>query len=98
MYKEPWLDINEYGESHGKALQRELFKELSKDHYLHVIELQVLAKREDQDDILLTDQSAFYIVHLTWSGKKEEAPYPRTEKFSTMEELQARLDSDSEDF
>ncbi len=98
MYKEPWSDISEYPEKHGEALRSELLREVSESHILHGKEFKVLAKREDCDDILVSMDECYFVVHLTWSGKQENSPYPMTDKFKTMEKLKAKLAQDSECF
>ncbi len=52
MYIEPWSDINDYPEGHQEALACELAKELPESHILYSLASKVLAKREDQDEIL----------------------------------------------
>ncbi len=98
MYKEPWSDISEYPEKHGEALRSELLREASECHILHGKELKVLAKREDCDHILVSTDEYYFVVHLTWSGKREKPPYPMTDEFKTIEKLKAKLAEDSECF
>lgn len=95
MFKEPWSDISEYPKEHKLALETELKKELGKNHSLLGNSVNLLAKREDRDDLLLKSGSTFYIVHLTWSGSEESAGYPLIDVFETELELEARLAEDS---
>ena len=98
MYKEPWSDINEYPEKHRAALEAELKAELCEEHILANQDFSVLAKREDQDDVLVYSGESFYIVHLTWSGRVEEMPYPKTERYGFRQDLGVRLAQDAEDW
>jgi hypothetical protein len=96
VYLEPWSDINEYPVDHSLAIQTELRKELSIGHMLKELDLEILAKREDRDDILVRSGDNYFIVHLTWSAKTESSPYPATEFFKTEKELETKLMIDSE--
>ena len=96
MYKEPWSDINGYPESHRETLEQELEKELHTDHILFGLSSRVIAKREDCDDILVSNEQGYFVVHLTWSGKTENKSFPTTEQFDTLEKLKIKLSSDSE--
>lgn len=98
MYQEPWSDINEYPSEHKLALKAELNKELSEGHSLSGLDFEVLDKREDRDDILVSTQNGYFVVQLTWSGKNESEPFPFTEGFESMEKLKIKLASDSEYF
>ncbi|KJY74755.1 hypothetical protein [Vibrio nigripulchritudo] len=95
MYKEPWFDISEYPEEHKLALETELKKELGSNHSLFGKRVNLLAKREDRDDLLLKSGSTFYIVHLTWIGVEESSGYPLIDAFETELELEVRLTEDS---
>ncbi len=96
MYIEPWSDITEYPEGHREALARELEKELEPNHILYGLSSKVLAKREDQDDILVSNDLGYFTIHLTWSGKAEISPFPKSERFDSLEMLKIKLASDSE--
>ena len=94
-FSEPWVDISEYSDAHGKALMEELSTELSSQHCLFNKHLSVIAKREDCDKVLLTDKSKFYVVHLTWSGKQESTPYPNTVVLNSTNSVQDLLNEDA---
>ncbi len=96
MYIEPWSDINEYPEGHREALAFELEKELAQNHILYGLSSKVLAKREDQDEILVSNDLGYFTIHLTWSGNAEISPFPNSEQFETLEMLKIKLASDSE--
>ncbi len=94
MYEEPWSDIKDYPDRHRAALEAELKAEIGGDHVLANRNFDIVAKREDQDDVLVLAEGKFYIIHLTWSGHTEPAPYPRTEAFASKEHLDAKLVED----
>ena len=96
MYQEPWSDIKDYPSAHRLALESELKKELSKGHVLFGLHIEVLAKREDNDDILVSTDQGYFIVHLTWSGKQEKEPFPSIDHFESVEKLKIKLASDSD--
>lgn len=96
--QELWYDIAEYPKSHRIALITELRAELYPRHLLHGLAINVLAKREDRDDILLQSDEGFSIVHLTWAGRVETPPFPTCEQFKTIEALVDKLDIDAAAF
>lgn len=98
IFREPWSDILDDGLKHMNALESELSKELYQGHQLFGLNLKLLAKREDSDDILVTDNQNFYVVHLTWSGKNETGGFPSTFKFKSQNELQEKLDGDCAEY
>lgn len=71
--------------------KEELYKEINKEHILHNIDINTIARREDCDDVLLflLDGSERYaVVHLTWSSKMESNSfYPKTRIYDSLTEL-----------
>ncbi len=98
MFNQPWFDINDYPKGHDKTLLDELKKEIPEDHILHGIDFEILARRQDQDDILIIAQNDYFIVHLTWTGHQETNPYPRTAQYKTLESLKDKLLEDAAEF
>lgn len=98
MFKEPWNDISEYTENLTKTLYGELHKEVGEGHPLNGKAFNILAKREDRDDVLLVAENVYYIVHLTWKGKEEGMPWPIVEKYETEQDLRIKLTEDTEEF
>lgn len=82
---EPWHPIeNELG------LVEELALELSAGHGLYGKKVKVIARRKDKDDVLfeLSDElPQVVVVHLTWSHKSEKAPWPKSERFRSLDEF-----------
>ncbi len=94
-FSEPWTDISDYPDTHRLAILKELSVELTEKHCLFKRELELIAKREDCDTVLLTDNVNYFIVHLTWSGSKEFYPFPRTQELSSFISVQEILDEDA---
>jgi hypothetical protein len=69
-----------YTDSEG--LLKELVNEVAKDHelykYITKNQLKIIARSTIQDDILVFVDGKYAYVHLTWSGKNENNPYPIT--------------------
>ena len=61
-YKEPWGAIEDYPDGHGDILESELQNELGKMHPLYGKEIQVLAKRQDNDDILVKSNANLFLI------------------------------------
>ena len=70
-------------------LEAELARELPIDHVLAGKRVRALARRGDSDDALfLIDESqpALAVVHLTWSGRREQAAeWPATQLFGSVD-------------
>jgi hypothetical protein len=78
VWLEPWKPVNEFGE----ALVAELQREISEGHILCGVSILAVVRRADNDDVLFVTNDPskpLAVVHLTWTGKSERAPYwPRT--------------------
>ena len=83
---DPWAPV---GAAQAQSLEQELRRELCPDHALAGIEVECLARRADQDDVLFRlrgHESEFAIVHLTWT--RESVPeWPATAFFAHAEDL-----------
>ncbi|WP_050507484.1 MULTISPECIES: hypothetical protein [Streptomyces] len=81
----PWW-VPDDGVLHG--LERELHRELPPDHPLYGARVRAAARCEACDDVLfrVTDRSfRWAVVHLTWSGRQEQSPWPRTTPLADLE-------------
>ena len=87
---EPWYLIED--EDLRQALNEELQKELGRRHPLYRLPAKVIARREDQDDVLVAlGDGRVAEVHLTWSQKREVNPaWPGTKIFASIEEWRER--------
>lgn len=94
---EPWEEY-EHNSNHA---EKELARELCKDHSLYNVKASALAHRCDCDDILfqLSDFTHEYaVVHLTYSIESDPA-YPLTELFENWEAWKNnRMISDNQDY
>ncbi|MGK5639196.1 hypothetical protein ACSNOK_12950 [Streptomyces sp. URMC 126] len=64
-----------------RAFERELRRELSPGHPLHGAEVVAVAVCEGCDDVLFEVANGPFpwaVVHLTWTGREERAPWPKT--------------------
>jgi len=70
-----------------QAILRELRREISPLHFLFWKTVTVVARRLDQDDILVyikNYQKPFATVHLTWSKREWTSKRPRTKYFDNI--------------
>ena len=74
------------------AFERELSQELAPGHVLFDRPAQVIARRSDQDAVLVVLQAPteFAVVHLTFSGGPERPPWPTSEKFPSASAFRQR--------
>lgn len=80
-YVSPWFDILETPDV-GASLKAELLTELAPEHTLYGWGVELLARREDCDDVLVElDNGHVAVVQLTWKGRPEQGGFPRTELF-----------------
>jgi hypothetical protein len=75
---------------------------LSPEHSLFGIEATALAVAPDRDDVLfevnLPGGTQFAVVHLTWSQKTAQAPWPGTTIFRSREEWIEWMRADHDDY
>ncbi|MFN5417265.1 MAG: hypothetical protein ACK5B9_09425 [Flavobacteriia bacterium] len=77
-FKAPWCDVLALNDL-GEHLKKELDKEISSTHPLFERSMEIIAKRQDNDDVLIRlSDGKLATVHLTWSGKTEQGNYPLT--------------------
>lgn len=94
---EPWRRVSD--EQQRLNLEAELEKEICEGHVLSGLPRHVLAKRDDQDDVLVSlengENGRVAEVHLTWSSSKEmDTRWPRTLLFNSIGEWRiARMKS-----
>jgi hypothetical protein len=72
---DPWIPVE--GEERRRALDAELRRELTPGHALFDQPATAIGGRTDRDDVLFaTSDDRLAEVHLTWSGRAENAPLP----------------------
>jgi hypothetical protein len=86
-YLEPWKSVPV---ERRAQIEAELARELHPKHALAGRTLRVVAARCDCDDVLCEVAGLGYaVVHVTWSGLREQSPqWPTTEIFSSPEDWQ----------
>ena len=76
---EPYYDAIEMEETNIQALINELKLELPENHILYNESVELIARKVDNDDIVLELMDGrIAVVHLTWKSKKENNGYPLT--------------------
>ena len=95
-FLEPWFPCS------GSGLIDELHRELPSGHVLENVELSVVARRRDCDDVLfaLNDGSGrLVLVHLTWSKARETIPtFPITRIFPRLNLWLETMRADHDEF
>ncbi|MGW6708590.1 hypothetical protein ACWGDE_27370 [Streptomyces sp. NPDC054956] len=72
------------------AYEVELHRELSPGHPLYGAEVTAAARCEGCDDVLFgiaNRRFPWAVVHLTWAGREERAPWPVTTPLASLAEL-----------
>lgn len=73
----PYLDAIEMEENTIQSLMNEFRLELSDHHILSKKKVELIARKSNNDDIILEfDGGRIAVVHLTWSSKEEIDGYP----------------------
>ena len=92
-----WVDDYQFGEGfddlrtdpvRADGLARELVAELSSGYPLLGQALTIVAQARPQDEVVVTTDSAVYLVHLTWTRRPERPPYPIALAFRSAAEFE----------
>ena len=99
VFPEPWIDVRRVNDRLARrdlvaGHRKELKREIARGHVLHgrdweIIGLGVPAR---DDALLLLDDGAVALVHLTWRGAPEPPSWPMTEIVTSPDELRAKLE------
>lgn len=89
VYEEPFERLTDA--TVAAALNDELNRELAPEHPLHGHDWTVVARAYDQDDVIVHDGQVVALVHLTWSRKREDPPFPTTSVISSADEFRELL-------
>ncbi|MGD9125978.1 MAG: hypothetical protein PVH19_01260 [Planctomycetia bacterium] len=85
-FKEPWVKV----EQAAGSLVYELQREIANDHLLWGKKVRAIARRIDSDDVLFEVEGiepTYAVVHLTYSGKREQDPtFPAVTLFSSLDQ------------
>ncbi|WP_420539118.1 hypothetical protein ACN92M_17075 [Paenibacillus polymyxa] len=83
-FLEPWIPET------SKIFLEELHKEISENHILYGADLDVIARREDKDEVLYqykANPDKCVQVHLTWKMDKEiDSKWPKTQEFNSFDD------------
>lgn len=103
-FPEPWIDLRRRRDRVARRTlvarhRRELRREIAPGHVLHgrdweLIGLGVPAR---DDALLLLDDGAVALVHLTWRGAPEPPRWPMTVFVSSVDEFRAELEDRGHD-
>jgi hypothetical protein len=75
-------------------LTAELQREIAPGHVLAGRSATVVRRCSGCDDVIVrVDNDAFAVVHLTWTGREESLPWPRTVTLPTFLALESYVDS-----
>lgn len=101
LYFEPWIFIER--PNVAESIMNELKKEFrwTQKIYWRLKKLKLIASHMPSDDYLFIDSDSkiVYVIHPTWSGKKEIRHYPTVEKYRNLEEwIEKRLIPDQKDW
>ncbi len=78
-FLEPYSGVMEMEEKNSQAFIDELELELHDNHVLKNEVVQLIARKTNNDDIILElEDKRIAVVHLTWTSKKELKGYPKT--------------------
>jgi hypothetical protein len=100
-YTVPWHALPD-DPSQRDGLLADLRRELVSSHPLFGLPAVAVARRQDCDDVLFqvgVPPYKYAVVHLTWSGKAEQAPdYPWTTIFDSFNQFTEMMKQDALDF
>ena len=78
-FLDPYWSVIEMEEKNIQALMNELKLELPDDHLLRHQNIELIARKTNNDDIVLElEDERIAVVHLTWKSRKETNGYPIT--------------------
>lgn len=93
----PWEQVT--APAQQARLEAELRQEVAGHSADFYSKARLLARRIDRDDFLFATEDAqwpFAVVHLTFSGKAEAAPWPKAELYATVAAVQTRMQTDAD--
>jgi hypothetical protein len=91
-FQEPLLDLREDAEQ-ADPLAAELELEVAPGHLLHGEAWRVIARALPNDDIVVERGGHVAVVHLTWTHKPEQPPWPMTTWVASAEEFESYIET-----
>jgi hypothetical protein len=89
QFLKPWVESEP---EPAAAFLRELQLELAPDHPLHGTKLTGIAHSRAGDDVLFQmEDRRVAQVHLTWSGRPEQPPWPNHDVYDFIQEWARRV-------
>jgi hypothetical protein len=74
-------------------VEREALREIAPGHELHALGLTAVAKCATYDDaVFRVSDDTFAVVHLTWTGKPDAPPWPRTTRLGSFMAVESTMD------
>lgn len=85
---DPWWSTEDQNDSFQETFRKQLERELSPEHGLYSIPVKLIARGSGDDALfqLLDDSNRVALVHLTWSQKQQQPPWPATTIFASLEQ------------
>jgi hypothetical protein len=95
VFADPWWDLR-HGDTpeqqHGEALYAELLGEVAAGHPVHGEPVEIIARSDASDDIVVELASGGWaVVHITWKGAAEPLPWPTVILHDTVESLERHI-------
>lgn len=96
-WPEPWWPTADQDAGFHDTFHRQLQRELSAEHPLHGLPVQLLARGDGDDALfLIADGSARVAqVHLTWSNCRQTLPWPLTRIHESLQDWLRSVGADS---
>lgn len=91
VFVDPMVDLRS-GSDRASALSAELAREIGPGHVLHKRQWRVVAEAIPQDEVLVQTADAAFLVHLSWTGRRERAPWPTAEQVDSAEAFERLLE------
>ena len=87
VFVDPMVDLRSEPDR-ARTLGEELARELSWGHVLHGRQWTVVAEAMPQDEVLVATGDVAFLVHLTWSRRAEQPPWPVAERAKNAGEFE----------
>ena len=91
VFVDPMLDLRSEPDR-ARILGADLARELGPGHELHGPQWAVIAEATPQDEVLVEAGDAVHLVHLTWTGRREQLPWPLAERVNSAEDFERLME------
>lgn len=87
-FLEPYCDALDMEEKSISSLIKELKNELPQSHVLYNESYELIARKSNNDDVVLElENGKIAVVHLTWNSKTEADGYPKTRIYENKKDF-----------